>query len=237
MEINDDEWCKYFIEGITFSALPFMIEAVGKMASELYGMKYCEKGRWWYGEWEGDRRKVINIDVPGGNTRDICWGWNYSYIPHSTDKGTFKYARTEKAFAIDAGDNFVRHTEYIKLVNDDQAMERVRLSRKYSLPRWANDAEAARSYMETVCSRNIPFIKEYFDRTKTDRDVIEDIDRLSYDSSDSVYYSLWGNNYIKAFILARNGGIDEAEKILSGYSEKVLEKLRQVYEDGLNKSK
>ncbi|MCM1524970.1 MAG: hypothetical protein NC120_10985 [Ruminococcus sp.] len=231
-ELTNEEWWKYFSEGIIFSALPFMIEAVGKMASELYDMKYCDKGRWWYGEWEGDRRKIITVDCPKGIMRNICWGWNYNYIPHPTGKGTFKYARTEKAFSLDAVDSYMKHTEYPDLYydNDNRYMERIILSRKYALPSWTNNAEIARDHMETVCRRNIPFIKEYFERTKTDCGVIEDIDRFSYAYSDPFHYLLWGQNYAKAFILAKNGGIEEAER---GFSdEKTLARLRRVYKDG-----
>ena len=241
-ELEENEQYDSSLPYDMYTPVQYMVEAVSEMASELYNMKYFERGRWWYGEWEGDRRKVITIDDPKGHLRNICWGWNYNYIPHSTSKGTFKYARTEKAFSIDAVDSYKTHTEYPALCydNDNRYNERIRLSEHYALPRWTRSdvsPEDIRACLKTICRRNIPFIKEYFERTKTDREVIEDIDRFSYAYSDPFHYLLWGQNYIKAFILARNGDIEKAERILSGRqlsggNEKVLAKLREVYESG-----
>ena len=235
MELTGKEWSEYFLDGETFSALPFMIEAVSEMAAELYGMKYSDKGRWWYGEWEGDRRKVITIDNNKGTERDILWGWNYNYIAHTTNRDTLKYARTEKAFHIDVWDTYGYHTDYIK----EGFSNTIELWEKYALPIWTNNAEVARGYMKTVCRRNAPFIKEFFERTKTERDIIAHLDMLlSYPSP-----FMRTENYVKAFIIAKNGNLEEAERLMRyGYYEngycnaKVLAKLRQVYEDGRNGS-
>lgn len=234
MDLSEQEYRKYFHDGTIFSTLPYMIEVLTESLLGVCGIKYCDKSRWWYGEWEGDRRKVVTLGNPKGTMRNICWGWNYNYIPHRSHSGKLTYARTEKSFSFDMGGDFRFHIDYnIDDESDAATHKQIAMCRQYMLPRDTNDAEAAKEYISTVCKRNIPFIKEYFEKTFDDQATLAELERRQ--SEKPWLFQTDNSAYIKAFILAKYGRLEEAEHIISheyyadgNCPENVLAKLREV---------
>lgn len=228
-EFDMNRYSEYFCHfDIPISTLPYMTEAVTNMLSDVYDMKYYDKGRWWYGEWEGDRRKVVTLSSPKGN-RHINWGWNYNYIPHIKLAGSLAYARTDKSFYADLSDEYLFHMNYHpdKITADEVAY----MTRHYTMPVYTGDIEAARALMKHVCEMNMPFIKDYFDSTPDDLSALEEEKRRRTEKPWMFKFHLDGI-WTRAFILARHGYLEEAKHIISyeyysdGYCpENVMKKL------------
>lgn len=228
------EYSAVFHHGKIISALPYMIEAVTDALADLYDMKYCDKGRWWYGEWEGDRRKVVTLGSPKGTCRNICWGWNYNYIPRKANTGKFTYARTEKSFRIDIGDEYLFHLDYHP--DNTTCYDSLYMEYNYELPKDTNNIEEARKHMKIVCERNIPFIKDYFDSTPDDETTLAEAERRRKEKPWLFTFSRVG--WTRAFMFAKQGRLEEAKYIISheyysdGYCpEDVLQKLCLVAEN------
>lgn len=234
MKLSEKEYRKYFWDGDTFSAIPYIVETVTEMLYGVYDMKYCDKGKWWYGEWEGHRRKVVHLFAQKGGARILCWGWNYGYIPHVSRTDKVTYARTEKAFSLDIDDNYWFHVDCDpdKMSNE----EIYNLHRQYDLPSETSNADVAREYIYDICNENVAFIKEYFDKTRTDEDTLSELERQKKEKPWLFLYS--NEAYVRAFILAKHGRKDEAEHIIlheyyseGKYNEKVLALLRNLAEN------
>jgi len=229
------EYSGVFHHGKIISALPYMIEAVTNALADVYDMKYCDKGRWWYGEWEGDRRKVVTLGSPKGTCRNICWGWNYNYIPRKTNSDKFTYARTEKSFRIDIGDEYLFHLDYHP--DNMTCYDLMYMEYNYELPKDTNNIEEARKHMKIVCERNIPFIMDYFDATPDDEAALAELERRKKEKPWLFTFS--SDGWTRAFMFAKQGRLEEAKYIISheyysdGYCpEDVLKKLTSLA-DGL----
>lgn len=230
-ELSYDEYHSYFFSTDAYiSVRPYFGEVVSIALADDFDLKYFEKGRWWYSEWNNHCRKVINLFAAKGTMYPIVWGYNYDFIPRLNNQDKFVYHRTEKSFATDIEDTFYSHVHYDP--NTMSRMETLQIRAKYCLPSDTNNLEIAREYVYDVVKRNIPFMKEWFSRVQTIEDVVEELDRqIAQSIAFEHRYSL----YTKAFLLAKLHRMDEAiETMQLRYGgktpEKVLKKLYQVNE-------
>lgn len=234
-EYTRKEYVKYFSDGETFFITKYFGEAVSKALSGTFDMKYCEKGRWWYSDWENHQRMVITLYALKGTKYLIIWGYNYDFIPQLTNQDKIIWHRTEKSFHLDIADAFYNHVTF---PGDPQTMgyneflnAKYDFHNQYEIPAWTNNLEFALQYIDMLVRRNIPFMLDWFDRVKTIEDAIAELNRqIAVPSS----YGHFNEYYTKAFLLARLNHMDEAIEAMEkryavGYiNPKILEKLNQT---------
>lgn len=230
-ELSYDEYHSYFFATDAYTSVrPYFGEVVSRALADDFDLKYYEKERYWYSEWDNHCRKVIYIFATKGTLYPIKWGYNYDFIPQLNNQDKFVYHRTEKAFWADISDFFYNHVHYDP--DTMSRMETLQIRTKYCLPNDTNNIEIAREYVYDVVKRNIPFMKEWFSRVQTIENVIDELDRqIARPSALGHRNSL----YTKAFLLAKLHRMDEAiETMQLRYDgktpEKVLKKLYQVNE-------
>lgn len=232
-ELSEKEYNEIFHGGNdTVYIRKYYGEILSKVLSEMVDMKYCEKGNWWYGEWENHRRKVVKIFSHKGMLYPIGWGYNYDFIPDVGNGDKITYHRTEKSFAMHVSDYCIHHIDY-----DSDTMTRNEtfwIREQYMLSIFANRLylNEALEYTEHICRKNMPFMQEWFERVQTDDDVLAELDRQI---ARPAMWGHWGEYYVKAFLLAKQKRLAEAEEMLSlrydGHpNEKILAKLRTVSE-------
>ncbi|MCH5349791.1 MAG: hypothetical protein J1E40_10750 [Oscillospiraceae bacterium] len=189
---------KYFNVGVT------------NVLSEYFDVKCCDKGHDWFTPWEGHCRKAFHLFAQKGNIYPILWGYNFDFIPSRQSNGKLIYHRTEKAVTIHFGDqSFLHYTDYY--YEKFPLEEHAEIRKKYILYAYFSeydnmnitDVASAYKYIEGVTRNNIPFMLDFFERTKTIDDIISEMDKRIA-AGDRHYY------YDKAFLLAYQKRMDEA---------------------------
>lgn len=231
MELTQEQYDQIF-SGIESEYITkYIDDIVSEALSGVFDLKKCPKGRYWYGEWVNHRRMVVNVYSSKGVLYPLRWGYNYDYIPWLNNQDKFVYRRTEKSVGCDVDDSFYEYVHYDS--KNMSNIETMHIREKYCLPIYAKDIELAKKYMGTIVKRNIPFMLDWYERTKTDEAVLAELDEKIAFYSHAPYIT---RNYYwtKAFILAHYNKLDQAieamEKYYDGYTipEKVLDKLKAV---------
>lgn len=223
----------YFYDEERFYITKYFKDTVSKVLKENFDLKYYDKGRWWYSDWNCHKRMVITLFASKGITYPMIWGYNYDFIPRLNNQNKFIWHRTQKSFHLDIEDAYYNYVPVIpkrKRTEEHFFNPEQNAKYQYELPIWTNDLEFALKYIEDVVKRNIPFMLDWYQRVQTIEDVIGELDKQIAISSQ---YGHWNEYYTKAFLLAKIKCMDEALETMgqiyrNEIPPKIMEKLYQT---------
>ncbi len=194
------------------SLVKYYDDIVGDVLSEHFNLKKCPNKHIWYSEWENHRRMVVKLQF--FYTHEIWFGYNYDFIPVLNRQDKFEYHRTDKSVDLDVVDMYLYHISYdYENLTHSETFD---IRRKYYLPDWGsvNDTEFSKEYIRNVVKSNIPFMLDFYEKYRSDRDVIDFLNRkasVETPRNDS------GFDWTKAFLYARLQDMDSAVKAMDKY--------------------
>ena len=140
---------------------------MSKVLREHFDLKYCDKGRWWYSDWNSHKRMVITLFASKGITYPIIWGYNYNFIPRLNNQNKLMWYRTEKNFYLhieDAYYNYMPLFSNIKQTDNTFLNPEKNCKYQYELPMWTNNLEFALNYIDDVVKRNLPLMIDWYQK-------------------------------------------------------------------------
>lgn len=218
--ISQEEFRELFIAGsniryITKDYFSIMNDDLQR----LFGMKYSESSKMWYGEWEGHRRKVVSVRAVRGIHSRIFWGYNYDYFPQIGNNGAVKWHRTDKAVTNHIGASyFFFMKDFDPDVIDHEKLYNWELW--YEFPQYTaiDDEEIVRSLLTEEWNNNIPFMTEWFEKTDTAEKTIAFV--KNYIDHCHTLFGKRGSLWDIAYLLSAQGRIEEAEYYMAeSYSD------------------
>ena len=214
------------------SLVKYFDDITEEVLSEYFAVKKCPKKHIWYGDWENHRR--IAVQLYKFYSYEIRWGYNYDFIPRSNNKqDKFVYHRTDKSVKLDVMDLYFNHIDYD--ADNLTHLESFNIRRKYELPVYGSSQEQdfAKKYIRDCIRTNIPFMQDFFDRYKSDRDVLSFLEHTIQNGN---YFERYNYIWTKAFLYAKFHEMDKAIETMCRYYEKaekeipqqVIQKLKNV---------
>lgn len=212
------------------------MDSITNKLSRSFGLKYNEKAKYWYSEWNKCQRLVVHISCEKGTHDLIKWGYNYNFIPMINGKGKFLWHRTDNAFRIHVSDAWYNHIEY----EPDQewglsAREFYNPRQcpvfRYEIPEYTSDLKFAINYVDEVIERNILLIQEWLESTETIEDAIVFLDEKIKVNPSWITGQMY---YVKAFLHAYQNDLESAKEAMKGWygqreiPQSVIEKLYQT---------
>lgn len=229
--ISKEEYDKIFMQPGGESIVRYFDETLSPLFGSEFGFKKAEKGHIWYGCWNNDCRPVIYLYAAKGIFYYLRWGYNFSFIPEFNRQEKFVWHRTDKAIKAHIYDEFDSYIDTDSFYEGfhNSLLDHCYILSEFALISYANETERALEQITLSAKRNIPFMKEWFERVRTKEDVLIELDKqIPKASSLTVHNQYWA----KAFLLAYLARQAEAEEALSLYYRgrephpKVLEKLK-----------
>lgn len=192
---NDVDEFEYFNANGKYQTRLYLDDILTPLINEKFSMKY--DGRYtWYSEFVDHKRLVISLFLLKGDSAIIQWGYNFDFIPE-IKSNKIQYYRTDKHIQAQLRD---MPKEFIDCKD----------FKMYKIPLHANDLDKLRIKIETTFKALLPSIMEFFSKEST-----EDLLLLTeYQIEYKKYYKILSpeQQYIKAFLLARQGHIEKAVK-------------------------
>ncbi len=188
---------------------------------EDFDVKCCEKGHYWFTNWEDHCRKVIHLYPLKSPSYPLYWGYNYDFIPWENCflgvnykprnvTGKLVYHRTEKSVMIDfTGYPFPYMGYNFWSPSLHTPQEHLAFRDKYFVDVYGNDSPENIEKIKAVVRRNIPFMLDWFERTKTLDDIIA---ALTEDiiESENEYCFPYASYWVRGFLKARQHDIEGA---------------------------
>ncbi len=225
------------------SIIPYMNDAITEVLTEYFDVKCCEKGHWWFTEWDNHCRKVFNVYALKSSYWPMYWGYNFDFIPWEKNlfkcSGKLGYFRTEKAVHIDFGGSPFPYIDYMDFYSPGTRPDRdhVAIRKKYFVPTYGLDAEWAKEHIGEVVKRNVPFMQDWFGRIKTIDDIIAQETKSINECNTEISFP-YGSYWVRGFLYAKQHRMDEAiadiQRIYERYGadkqipQNVLKKLYEV---------
>ncbi|MCM1160918.1 MAG: hypothetical protein NC412_06815 [Roseburia sp.] len=237
--VSDEEYTKkimgFGIESPDENLVKYYDDITEEILTKYFMVKKCPGKHIWYGEWENHRRIVIKLYC--FYSYEVIFGYNYDFIPILNKQDKFIYHRTEKAVDLDVKDFYINHINYEP--DNLTHMESFHIRRKYELPVFGcrQELDFAKKYIGDCVRTNIPFMQDFFEKYKTDWDVIAFLDYIIQNGS---HFESYRYIWTKAFLYARLQEMEKAMETMDFYykayykgreiPEKVIQKLKDVYE-------
>jgi len=202
------------------SIIPYMNESITEVLREYFDVKCCDKGHWWFTEWDSHCRKVFNVYALKGTDWPMYWGYNFDFIPWEKNllkcSGKLGYFRTEKAVHIDYGGSIYRYIGFEDFCSgnsynwdSDRHREFLAARDKYFVPIYGPDAEWAKEHIGEVVRQNIPFMQDWFGRIKTIDDIIA-LETENINENETEISFPYGSYWVRGFLYAKQHRMEEA---------------------------
>lgn len=234
--LSQEEYIKFFLNGEKHIKTEYYNDYLSQRLSDEFGMKYNEKQKCWYSNWNNNQRLVVELHSPKGNHKIIRWGYNFSFIPDINRQKKLIWYRTDSSIKIHIDDAWYNHIEY----NRDQ--ESGYSSREfynpeqcpgfqYEIPEYTSDIDYALEYIKSVIDKNIPLMRMWVEKVKTVDDAIEVMNQRVL-GNDILHIPRM--HYIRAFLYAKNKNILDSMSALKQYYEEreipqiIIDKLNQI---------
>ena len=233
-KVSDKEYAKKILYcEPSESLVKYYDDIAGGVLMEHFELKKCPNKHIWYGEWINHRRIVIELHM--FYSYEVRFGYNYDFIPILNRQKKFVYHRTDKSVALDVMDLYLNHISYRP--DNMTHLESFNVRRKYELPQFCGvqELDFAKRYIEDVITTNITFMKEFYEKYKTDEEILAFLDHtIQKGNMFQKYRYIW----TKAFLYAKLQDIDKAIMTMRDYydhmngetPEIVIEKLKTVKE-------
>lgn len=232
--ISDEEYAKKILYcEPSESLVKYYDDIMWNVLKDYFDLKKCPNKHIWYGEWKNHRRIVIELYK--FYSYEIRFGYNYDFIPVLNKQDKFVYHRTDKSVDLDVMDLYFNHICYES--DNLTHLESFNIRRNYELPQYAGIAELdfTTKYIENVIRTNIEFMKDFYEKYRTEEDIIQ---FLSHTIKTGNVFQKYRYIWTKAFLYAKLQNIDNAIVTMREYydyvngviPDRVIEKLKSVEE-------
>jgi len=108
--LTKDEYSSLFCTG-DFIKSECYIDYITERLAEEFCLKYNEKKKCWYSEWNNNQRFVVELKSTKGINKILRWGYNYDYIPTLNNQNKLVWHRTDNSIKIHVEDGYYYHRE------------------------------------------------------------------------------------------------------------------------------
>lgn len=215
-----------FGDYIAYHSKQFFDELLTPVIKKQFDLRY-DGSHTWYGPWENHMRKVITMFFLKGDSAIMEWGYNFDFLP-IVKSNRIVYYRTEKSIQAQL-------RTFPKAFIDMAGMAEWK---KYKIPMHVRNKEQLEQNIQEVWKITVPQITDWFLHVDSLETAIHEAE---YQVEYGKYYRLFspGQLYVKAFLQAQIGNIEQAENLLKEtwmynnasavIQDKLLKKLRSLF--------
>lgn len=178
-------------------------EMLDERIAEDFGL-HPVKERCWASDYDDGRRMVISIFLVNDMFATIQWGWNFEYIPKISGSKCV-WARTDKSIYMHT---FRLPNEFVNGRENHDGYEKAVFGRTfYRKPEQFDNAVV--EDLETAYELVRNYIKDYFDKTKTNAGLLAELEDIC---GDGYYCFLHPVNYLVYLAVENHIGNREKAK-------------------------
>lgn len=121
--LSKEKYIKFFFYGEEYINTEYYNDYMSQRLSDEFGMKYNDKKKCWYSDWNNNQRFVVELYSPKGNHKIIRWGYSSREFNNPEQCLDFQYEIPEYTSDMDYA------LEYIKGVIDKNITKKGRYLR------------------------------------------------------------------------------------------------------------